>query len=81
MLAPTRSTNGAPQLQVIPNRTRLAEVGLSESEVGAMVEAALGGRFASEFVDGKEEMIVFLIKIPPSVLNWFADSTVGQSIG
>jgi len=26
--------------QVIPNRERLAEVGLSESEVGAMVEAA-----------------------------------------
>jgi hydrophobic/amphiphilic exporter-1 (mainly G- bacteria), HAE1 family len=50
------SINGAPQLQVIPNRERLAEVGLSESEVGAMVEAALGGRFASEFVDGKEEL-------------------------
>jgi HAE1 family hydrophobic/amphiphilic exporter-1 len=52
------SVNGAPQLQVIPNRPRLAEVGLSESEVGAMVEAALGGRFASEFVDGKEELDV-----------------------
>lgn len=52
------SINGAPQLQVIPNRTRLAEVGLSESEVGAIVEAALGGRFASEFVDGKEELDV-----------------------
>lgn len=52
------SVNGAPQLQVIPDRTRLAEVGLSESEVGAMVEAALGGRFASEFVDGKEELDV-----------------------
>lgn len=50
--------SGAPELQVIPNRERLAEVGLSESEVGAMVEAALGGRFASEFVDGKEEIDV-----------------------
>ncbi len=49
---------GAPELQVIPNRERLAEVGLSEAEVGAMVEAALGGRFASEFVDGKEELDV-----------------------
>lgn len=52
------SVNGAPQLQVIPDRIRLAEVGLSESEVGAIVEAALGGRFASEFVDGKEELDV-----------------------
>jgi len=48
---------GAPELQVIPNRERLA-VGLSEAEVGAMVEAALGGRFVSEFVDGKEELDV-----------------------
>lgn len=56
--ARANSVNGAPQLQVIPDRTRLAEVGLSESEVGAMVEAALGGRFASEFVDGKEELDV-----------------------
>ncbi|MBD2353139.1 efflux RND transporter permease subunit [Tolypothrix sp. FACHB-123] len=56
--ARSNSVNGAPQLQVIPNRARLAEVGLSESEVGAMVEAALGGRFASEFVDGKEELDV-----------------------
>jgi len=31
--------HGAPELQVIPNRERLAEVGLSESEVGAMAEA------------------------------------------
>ncbi|MBD2212983.1 efflux RND transporter permease subunit [Nostoc linckia FACHB-104] len=56
--ARANSVNGAPQLQVIPNRARLAEVSLSESEVGAMVEAALGGRFASEFVDGKEELDV-----------------------
>jgi HAE1 family hydrophobic/amphiphilic exporter-1 len=50
--------SGAPELQVIPNRERLSEVGLSELEMGAMVEAALGGRFASEFVDGKEEIDV-----------------------
>ncbi|MDY6936191.1 MAG: efflux RND transporter permease subunit [Cyanobacteriota bacterium] len=49
---------GAPELQVIPNRERLAEVGLSESEVGAMVEAALGGLRASEFIDGKRELDV-----------------------
>ncbi len=49
---------GAGELQVIPNRERLAEVGLSEAEAGTMVEAALGGRVASEFVDGKEELDV-----------------------
>ncbi len=50
--------DGAGELQVIPNRERLAEVGLTEAEVGAMVEAALGGRFASDFIDGKEELDV-----------------------
>jgi HAE1 family hydrophobic/amphiphilic exporter-1 len=49
---------GAGELQVIPNRERLAEVGLSEADVGSMVEAGLGGRFASEFIDGKEELDV-----------------------
>lgn len=49
---------GAGELQVVPNRERLAEVGLSESEVGSMVETALGGRLASKFVDGKKELDV-----------------------
>ncbi|MCU0570785.1 MAG: efflux RND transporter permease subunit [Oculatellaceae cyanobacterium Prado106] len=49
---------GAGELQVIPNRERLAEAGLSESDVGAMVEAALGGRFASEFIEGSEALDV-----------------------
>ncbi|MGB7440802.1 MAG: efflux RND transporter permease subunit [Coleofasciculaceae cyanobacterium] len=49
---------GAPELQVIPNRERLAEVGLSEAELGAVVQAALGGLRASEFVDGKRELDV-----------------------
>ncbi len=49
---------GAPELQVIPNRERLAEVGLSESEIGDMIQAALGGLRASEFVDGKREIDV-----------------------
>lgn len=34
---------GAAELQVLPDRIRLAEVGLTEADVGAMVEAALGG--------------------------------------
>ncbi|BAY83019.1 acriflavin resistance protein [Calothrix parasitica NIES-267] len=49
---------GAPELQVIPNRVRLAEVGLSEAELGSIVEAALGGLRASEFTDGKRELDV-----------------------
>jgi HAE1 family hydrophobic/amphiphilic exporter-1 len=49
---------GAGEIQVIPQRERLSEVGLSEAEVGAMVEAGLGGRLASEFIDGKEELDV-----------------------
>ncbi|KAB8317215.1 efflux RND transporter permease subunit [Tolypothrix campylonemoides VB511288] len=50
--------NGAAELRVIPNRERLAEVGISEADVGSMVEAALGGRIASDFIDGKEELDV-----------------------
>ncbi|MBD2346383.1 efflux RND transporter permease subunit [Anabaena subtropica] len=49
---------GAAELQVIPNRERIAEVGLSEAEIGSMVEAALGGRIASNYIDGKEELDV-----------------------
>ncbi|MGB5712948.1 MAG: efflux RND transporter permease subunit, partial [Waterburya sp.] len=49
---------GAPELQVIPNRERLAEAGLSEREIGEMVQAALGGLRASQFVDGKREIDV-----------------------
>ncbi|MEB3293736.1 MAG: efflux RND transporter permease subunit [Synechococcales bacterium] len=49
---------GAAELQVIPKRERLAEVGLSESDLGALVETALGGRLASQYLDGKEELDV-----------------------
>ncbi|MDM9382957.1 efflux RND transporter permease subunit [Chlorogloeopsis sp. ULAP01] len=49
---------GTGELQVIPIRERLAEVGLSEAEIGEMVEAALGGRIASDYIDGKEPLDV-----------------------
>lgn len=49
---------GAGELQVIPNRERIAEVGLSEADIGSIVEAALGGRIASDYIDGKEELDV-----------------------
>ncbi len=49
---------GAPELQVVPVRERLSEVGLAEADVGGLVEAALGGRRASDFVDGKRQLDV-----------------------
>jgi HAE1 family hydrophobic/amphiphilic exporter-1 len=49
---------GAAELQIIPNRERLAEVGLAEADVGALVETALGGRRASQFLEGKNELDV-----------------------
>jgi HAE1 family hydrophobic/amphiphilic exporter-1 len=60
---------GAPELQIIPNRERLAESGLSESEIGAMVQSALGGLRASEFVDGKREL-----KVSVELQNTFVET-------
>jgi HAE1 family hydrophobic/amphiphilic exporter-1 len=50
--------SGAPQLEVVPKRERLAELGLAPADVGAIVEAALGGSLASDFVDGTKEVDV-----------------------
>jgi hydrophobic/amphiphilic exporter-1 (mainly G- bacteria), HAE1 family len=49
---------GAAELQVLPNRVRIAETGLTEADIGATVESALGGRFASNYIDGKEDLDV-----------------------
>jgi hydrophobic/amphiphilic exporter-1 (mainly G- bacteria), HAE1 family len=49
---------GAPELRVIPQREKLAQAGLEPSELAALVEASLGGIFASEFVEGKETLNV-----------------------
>ena len=49
---------GAPELRVRPEREKLAQAGLDPAELAAMVEAALGGIFASEFVEGKETLDV-----------------------
>ena len=49
---------GAPELRVRPEREKLAQAGLVPAELAAMVEAALGGIFASEFVEGKETLDV-----------------------
>ncbi len=52
----TNFVSGASELQVVPVRERLAEVGISEADLGAIVEASLGGRLVSRFVDGKKEL-------------------------
>ena len=49
---------GAPELRVFPQRQKLAQLGLEPSEIAALVEASLGGIFASEFVEGKETLNV-----------------------
>ncbi len=49
---------GAPQLEVRPIQARLSELGLSTTDAGAMVEAALGGSLVSDFVEGTEELDV-----------------------
>jgi HAE1 family hydrophobic/amphiphilic exporter-1 len=49
---------GAPELQVKPKREKLAQAGLDPAELAILVEAALGGVFASEFVEGKETLDV-----------------------
>lgn len=49
---------GAPELRVFPKKQKLAQLGLEPSEVSALVEASLGGIFASEFVEGKDTLNV-----------------------
>lgn len=49
---------GAPELRVVPERRKLAQLGLDPAELAALVEASLGGIFASEYVDGKETLDV-----------------------
>lgn len=59
---------GAPQLEVVPKRERLAELGLSPSDAGSIVEAALGGSLASDFVDGTKELDV-TVKLKDTAVN------------
>jgi hydrophobic/amphiphilic exporter-1 (mainly G- bacteria), HAE1 family len=59
---------GAAELQVIPKRERLAEVGLSEADLGSLVEAALGGRLASNYIDGKEDLDV-VVELQDTFVN------------
>jgi hydrophobic/amphiphilic exporter-1 (mainly G- bacteria), HAE1 family len=59
---------GAAELQVLPKRERLAEVGLSEADLGSLVEAALGGRLASNYIDGKEDLDV-VVELQDTFVN------------
>jgi hydrophobic/amphiphilic exporter-1 (mainly G- bacteria), HAE1 family len=82
----TNFVAGSAELQVVPNRERLSEVGLSEAEVGTMVEAALGGRIASDFIDGKEELDVSVelkntfVKTPEQLRQLPIYTTRGQQV-
>ncbi|EDX83251.1 RND transporter, HAE1/HME family, permease protein [Synechococcus sp. PCC 7335] len=49
---------GAPELQIVPDRERLAEVSLSALDLGTAVETALGGVRASDFFDGRRDLDV-----------------------
>ncbi len=59
---------GAPQLEVLPNRVRLSELGLSSADAGALVETALGGSLASDFVEGNQEIDI-TVKLKDATVN------------
>lgn len=59
---------GAPELRVFPDRRKLAELGLEPSELGSLVEASLGGIFASEFVEGKDTLNV-VVKLQDAAVD------------
>ena len=77
---------GAPQLEVIPSRISLAGLGLSASDAGAIVEAALGGTKASDFVEGAEELDVTVklqntaVKTPEDLRQLALYSPSGQRL-
>lgn len=59
---------GAPELEVLPDLRKLAALEMESAEVAAVVESALGGRFASEFVEGKETLDV-VVKLQDVFVN------------
>jgi len=53
---------GAPELSVIPRRETASALGISPSEIGAMVDALVDGRFVGEFSPaGKSQLDVVLV--------------------
>ena len=77
---------GAPQLEVVPNRIKLAGLDLSAADAGAIVEAALGGSKASDFVEGSEELDITVklqntaVKSPEDLRQLVLFSPTGQRL-
>ncbi|MGB1556742.1 MAG: efflux RND transporter permease subunit, partial [Oceanococcaceae bacterium] len=49
-----------PELQIIPDAVRLAQVGLTRSQLGQAVRAYTDGLYVSEYFDGNRRMTVLL---------------------
>jgi multidrug efflux pump len=49
-----------PQLQIVTNRDRAADLGISTSAIGATLETMLGGRRVTTYIDDGEEYDVLL---------------------
>lgn len=52
---------GSPELQVRPDRRRLAEVGLRAGDLATIVETAVGGRRVGTFLDEGRELDVVVV--------------------
>lgn len=53
--------SGSPELQVVPDRRRLAEVGLRAGDLATIVETAVGGRRVGTFLDEGRELDVVVV--------------------
>jgi HAE1 family hydrophobic/amphiphilic exporter-1 len=53
--------SGAPELQIRPDRRRLAELGLSPRDLGLAVEAAVGGRRVGTFLEEGRELDLVVV--------------------
>jgi HAE1 family hydrophobic/amphiphilic exporter-1 len=54
---------GSPELQVVVDRERAAQLGLSPREVGHAVETAVGGTLAGVFREGGRELDIKLVSL------------------
>ena len=46
---------GQPSLTIVPDREKIARYGLNVADINAMVEAALGGKAATQVIQGEEQ--------------------------
>lgn len=56
--------SGTPELQVRPDRRRLAELGLRPRDIGQTVEAAVGGRRVGTFLEEGQELDLVVVGEP-----------------